>query len=170
MSASQTTSAPMRVRWRGLVSLSIALRACSTAAAPAVPSPGTCDRRASGLGGFADSPLVTVIACLRSVSGFDGGSRPNKNPRHPARVPSVVGGLWRLASVPPSSSVLPPGADNKPEKAVQPEEERAKKSGKRYIDKARALDRHVHAAAVRRDHDGDAATISSVELTQVDLR
>ena len=76
----------------------------------------------------------------------------------------------RLAPVPPSSSVLPPGAGNKPEKAIQPKEERAKKTGERYVDQPGAVDRHVHAAAIRRDNDGDAATISSVELTQVGLR
>ena len=41
MSASQTTSAPIRVRLRGLTSWSIADRACSTATAAGDPSDGT---------------------------------------------------------------------------------------------------------------------------------
>jgi len=104
------------------------------------------------------------------VASGDDGSPAKQKPSPPGEGP--FGSRWsrRLASVPPSSSVLPPGAGNKPEKAVQPKEERAKKSEERYVDQARAFDRHVHATAVRRDHDGDAATISSVELTQVDLR
>ena len=104
------------------------------------------------------------------VAPGDDGSPAKQKPSPPGEGPFGLRWSLRLAPVPPCSSVLPPGAGNKPEKAVQPEEERAKKSGKRYVDQARAVDRHVHAAAVRRHHDGDAATISSVELTQVDLR
>ena len=38
----------------------------------------------------------------------------------------------RLALRPPRSSVVPPGAGNKAEKAVQPKDERAKKVEERY--------------------------------------
>ena len=79
-----------------------------------------------------------------------------------------VGSRWR-SSLPPRSSVLPPGAGNQPKKAVQPKEERAKKSEGRYQVEAR-VDRHVHAAAISRHDDGDAAAVLAVEQTQVGLR
>jgi hypothetical protein len=71
-----------------------------------------------------------------------------------------------LALRPPRTSVLPPGAGNKAKKAVQPKEERAKKPEERYVDQSGILHRHVHAAAIRRHGDGDAAAITTVEQTQ----
>jgi hypothetical protein len=70
------------------------------------------------------------------------------------------------ALVPPSSSVLPPGAGNKAEKAIQPKKDRAKKPEKRYVDES-VVDRNVHAPAVRRHDDGDSAAIPTVEQTQL---
>ncbi len=82
------------------------------------------------------------------------------------------GSLWFSVALalPPRSSVLPPGAGNKAEKAIQPKEERAKKGEKRYINEPGVAHRQVHAAAIRRDDDGDATAIPSVEQAQVRLR
>src|SRR6476659_7259415 len=174
--ASQTTSAPIRVRRRGRASSSIARRAASTAAAWAVPSPGMWLRRAggapaplvepasAGLGGDVACPFVIVIGpCLPS-------SVTSKNPRHPARVPLVCGGSSRLASVPPCPSVLPPGAGNeKAEKAVKTDQERAKKGEERTVGETRAVQRHLDAPTVRRHDDGDLAAIAAIEQTQCGL-
>src|SRR5262245_60396448 len=155
----------MRVRRRGRASLSIDLRACSTAAAPKVPSPGTWLRRsvpgAAGLGDFADAPLVIVIARLPLPIGVPA----NKKPSPPGEGPFGLR-WWRLASVPPSSSVLPPGAGNKPEKAIQPEE-RAKNLDERYVE-AR-MQRHGNSAAVARDDDGNMSAVPAVEHSQTGL-
>ena len=59
------------------------------------------------------------------------------------------------ALVPPCPSV-PPGAGNKPKKAVKPRK-RAKKVEEGYV--GGGIDRHVHAAAIRRHDDGDLAAI-----------
>jgi len=66
-----------------------------------------------------------------------------------------------VAIVPPSSSVLPPGAGNEAEKASKTELEGPKKLEEGYVEAA--IDGNVHAAAVRRDDDGDAAMIPTVE-------
>ena len=70
-----------------------------------------------------------------------------------------------LAPRPPRSSVLPPGAGNKAEKAVQPNEKRADEAKERYVDQATGRGRHVHAATIRRHDDGDWAAIPSVAQT-----
>jgi len=70
-------------------------------------------------------------------------------------------------SLPPRSSVLLPGAGNKPKKAVQPEKERAKKSERGYHVGPGVVDREMRAPTVRRDDDGDAAVVLTVEQTQV---
>jgi hypothetical protein len=61
-----------------------------------------------------------------------------------------------VALVPPCPSV-PPGAGNQPKKAAKPGkgEEKVEEG---YISR---LDRDVHATAVRRDDDGDLATIGT---------
>ena len=71
----------------------------------------------------------------------------------------------RLASVPPRSSVLPPGAGNKPEKAVQPKKERAKNPDERRVVEA-GVHWHGQAAAVGRHDDGNMAAITAVEHAQ----
>src|SRR6185369_3342218 len=71
----------------------------------------------------------------------------------------------RLASVPPRSSVLPPGAGNKPEKAVQPKKERAKNPDERRVVEA-GVHWHGQAAAVGRHDDGNMAAITAVEHVQ----
>src|SRR5215210_3915895 len=159
----------MRVRRRGRESSSISRRARSTAADDAVPSAGTWLRRAgaSGLGAVAVSRFVIVIDLPLPVpSAARPRRRTSKNPRLPARVPSVVGGFALAALVPPSSSVLPPGAGNKAEKAVQPKEERAKNPEERYVSQAVPVDGQLDAATVRRDGDHDVSAIPALELGQ----
>ena len=74
-----------------------------------------------------------------------------------------------LAPVPPRPSVLPPGAGNKPKKAIKPQK-RAKQRDEGYVGEPVRLDRHMDAAAIRRDDDGDAAAVLSIEAAQVGLR
>jgi hypothetical protein len=74
----------------------------------------------------------------------------------------------RLALVLPRSSVLPPGAGNEPKKAIKPRK-RAKEFEEGYVDETGLSDRHMDASSVRRDHDGDSATILSIETTQCGL-
>jgi len=74
----------------------------------------------------------------------------------------------RLAPVPPRSAVLPPGAGNEPKKAIKPRK-RAKKIEEGYVGETGLADRHVNAPSVRRDHDGDLATILSIETSQCGL-
>ena len=62
-----------------------------------------------------------------------------------------------VATVPPPSSVLPPGAGNEAEKASKTKPERAKKLKHGYICLGRISDRQVNAPALRRDDDGDEA-------------
>jgi hypothetical protein len=71
---------------------------------------------------------------------------------------SVVGAL--SASVPPRSSVLPPGAGNEEaKKALKPGKKRAKKVEKGYALGLEVAQGHGHAAAVRRD-DNDGAVLA----------
>src|SRR6476646_8139609 len=181
--ASQTTSAPIRVRFRGRASSSIARRAASTAAAWAVPSPGMWLRRAGpvvGFGGAEADPFVIVIALLPSLSCVPPPRRSppagppsswlaghQKTPAVPGEGPVCLRWSVRLAPVPPSSSVLPPGAGNEEaDEAVKTDEERAKKGEERTVREARVVHGHLHAAAVRRDDDGDVAAIVPIEQTQ----
>src|SRR5215204_4777941 len=141
----------MRVRFRSRASWSMPLRACSIAAAAAEPAFGTWLRRtAGGLGGVAGSVFVVIRGPLVSMG-------QTKDPRLPGEGPFGLRGPWRLALVPPRPSVLPPGAGNEPKKALKPEE-RAKLRKDRYVG-AGALDRHMDAATVRRDDDGDGAGV-----------
>jgi hypothetical protein len=87
----------------------------------------------------------------------------------PARVPSVFGGLSRLATVPPRTSVLSPGAGNEPKKAIKAQE-RANKGEEVYVAKAVRLDRHVDAAAIARHDDGDRSAVLAIELAQFGLQ
>ena len=76
----------------------------------------------------------------------------------------------RLAPVPPRSSVLPPGAGNeKAEKAVKTDQERAKKGEERAVGETRAVQGHLDAPTVRRHDDGDLAAIPAIEQTQCGL-
>jgi len=70
-----------------------------------------------------------------------------------------------LACFPPRSSVLPPGEPT--DKAVKPDEERTNKRERRYLDGAGIVQGQVRAAAIRRDDDGDPATILTVEQAQL---
>ena len=74
--------------------------------------------------------------------------------------------VWRLASVPPSSSVLPPGAGNKPKKAIQPEE-RAKNLDQRYVEPG--VQRHGNATTIARHDDGNVSAVLTVEHAQAYL-
>ena len=87
----------------------------------------------------------------------------------PARVPSVFGGVSRLATVPPRTSVLSPGAGNQPKKAIKAQE-RANKGEEIYVAKAIRLDRHMDAAAIGRCDDGDRSAVPAIELAQVGLQ
>ena len=71
------------------------------------------------------------------------------------------------ALVPPCPSV-PPGAGNKPKKATKPRN-REKDVEQGYVGQTGRLDGDVHAAAVRRDDDGDLAAISGFEPAQSGL-
>jgi hypothetical protein len=75
-----------------------------------------------------------------------------------------------LAPVPPRTSVLPPGAGNKPKKAIELEEERAKNAEYGYVDEARIADGDLDAAAVSRQRDDDVAAIPTLEPSQFVLR
>jgi hypothetical protein len=72
------------------------------------------------------------------------------------------------ASVPPCPSVLPPGAGNKeePEKALEAGKQRAKKIERGYELGLKIAERHVDAAAIGADDDGDAASIPTLEQIQ----
>ena len=74
-----------------------------------------------------------------------------------------------LALVPPRSSVLLPGAGNKAEKANKTEPKGAKNAEERYVIESAVLNGDLHAPTVRRDGDGDVATIPAVEQTQCSL-
>ena len=71
------------------------------------------------------------------------------------------------ALVPPCPSV-PPGAGNKPKKATKPRN-REEDVEQGYVGQTGRLDGDVHAAAVRRDGDGDLAAISGFEPAQSGL-
>ena len=71
-----------------------------------------------------------------------------------------------LALDPPVTSVLPPGAGNKPKKAYKAEPKRAKKTEERYVDQTCVVDRDLDAPSVSRHHDCDVAPISTVEQAQ----
>ncbi len=68
-----------------------------------------------------------------------------------------------VAIVPPSSSVPPPGAGNEAEKANKTELEGPQKLEKGYVEAGGAFNRNVHTTTVRRNDDGDAAMIPTVE-------
>jgi hypothetical protein len=82
-----------------------------------------------------------------------------KNPRRPGEGPEVDRWWSSLAALVPPCPSVPPGAGNKPKKATKPRN-RAKKVEERYVGRPGGVDRQVHAAAVRRDDDGDLAAIS----------
>ena len=126
------------------------------------PARDCVGRVPAGPGGFAGSVFI-VMAGPSYVIG------QTKDPRLPARVPSVMRGSWRLASVPPRPSVLPPGAGNEPKKAIKPQK-RAKKREERYVGERVRLDGHMDAATVRRHHDGDHPAILPIELAQAGLQ
>ena len=74
----------------------------------------------------------------------------------------------RLASVPPRSSVLPPGAGNELKQPIKPRK-RSKQVEEGYVWEEGRFDGHMDTSSVRRDHDGDLATILSIETTQCGL-
>ncbi len=73
-----------------------------------------------------------------------------------------------VALVPPRSSVSP-GAGNEGQKAIKPRK-RAKKVEEGYVGQAGGFDRDMDAPAIRRDHHGDEATISTIRPAQWGLR
>lgn len=93
-------------------------------------------------------------------------ARHQKTPAVPGEGPSVLRGFGPLA-VPLRPSVLPPGAPDEPDEALEAEPERAKE----YEDREAAarLDRQMDAPAVGRDHDRDVTPIPSAEDSHVHL-
>ena len=81
----------------------------------------------------------------------------------------MIGGCCALAALVPPCPSVPPGAGNKPKKAIKPQK-RAKQRDEGYVGEPVRLDRHMDAAAIRRDDDGDAAAVLSIEAAQVGLR
>jgi hypothetical protein len=72
------------------------------------------------------------------------------------------------ASVPPCSSVLPPGAGNQeePKKPLEAGKQRAKKIERNYGLGVQVAERHVHTTTVGADGDDDAASIPTLEEIQ----
>ena len=146
-SASQTTSAPIRVRFRGLTSWSIVVRACSTAVELGEPSAGTWLRRGRAGAAAAASatvdpavgeplpsgvPFVIVIVSgppwrpFRHPRISPIGSRKRQNPRLPARVPLVPGGAPRYLRDPPFSRREPVISPRRPSSPRRSERRRAR--------------------------------------------
>jgi hypothetical protein len=119
---------------------------------------------AAGPGPDAPSRFVIVIPIALSFP-LD----KQKTLAFPARVPLVVGGFALAAPVPPSSSVLPPGAGNQAKKALQPKKERAKDPEQRRVDQAVVTQGQLDLAAIARHDDGDSAAVPTLELAQSDL-
>ena len=72
-----------------------------------------------------------------------------------------------MASVPPRSSVLPPGAGNEEaKKALKAGKERAKKGEGKYVLGLEVAQGHGDAATIRRDDDGNAAAAATLEEVQ----
>ena len=79
----------------------------------------------------------------------------------------MIGGSSRLAPVPPSSSVLPPGAGNEEaKKALKTDDERAKKTEERAVRQTGVVQGHLDTPTIRANRDGHVAPIASVEQTQ----
>ena len=75
--------------------------------------------------------------------------------------------LALVAPVPPRSSVPPPGARNEEaKKALKAEQERANKVEGGYAE-LEVTSGHEHAAAIRRDDDGDSAAVPVLEEAHV---
>jgi hypothetical protein len=77
-------------------------------------------------------------------------------------------GSWLLGSALRSvpSSILPPGAGNEYEDALNAKLERAENSEERYVDQAEVLGRHLHMRTIRPHEDGNVAAIPAIEQTQ----
>ena len=129
-------------------------RGCDAAAPPrprrpAVrPSSSSCPLRSLSSGGPATTGHTKTLASRRGSLRF-----------------SVAGAS--VASVPPRSSVLPPGAGNEEaKKALKAGKERAKKIEGGYALGLQVAQGHVDAAAVGRHDDGDAAAAATLEEVQ----
>lgn len=84
----------------------------------------------------------------------------------PARV--LVSSSGALLPIP--SSISPPGAGNEYEYALKTKLDGANKAEKGYFHDAEVVGGNLHAAAVRRDGDGDVAAALALEQTHVVLR
>jgi len=72
-----------------------------------------------------------------------------------------------LAPVPPRPSVLPPGAGNeKPEKALKADDERAKKTEERTVRQTRVVHGQLDTPTIGSNRDRDVASIAAIEQTQ----
>jgi len=73
----------------------------------------------------------------------------------------------RLAPVPPSPSVLPPGAGNEePKKALKADDKRAKKTEERTVRQTGVVQGDLDTAAILTDGDGHVPSIPTIEQTQ----
>jgi hypothetical protein len=95
--------------------------------------------------------------------------RTNKRPSPPGEGPFGLRWLVALATVPPRSSVLPPGAGNELKEPIKAEK-RAKQREEGYVGEPGRLDRHMDAAAIRRGDDGDRSAVLAIELAQMSLQ
>jgi hypothetical protein len=93
--------------------------------------------------------------------------RTNKRPSPPGEGPFGLRWLVALATVPPRSSVLPPGAGNEEhKKALKADKERAKKIEGGYVLVSEIAQGHGDAAPIGRHDDGDAAAAVTLEEVQ----
>jgi len=76
----------------------------------------------------------------------------------------------RLASVPPRSSVLPPGAGNEElKKALKPDHEGAKKTEERTVRQTGVVQGHLDTPTIGANRDRDVTAIPAIEQTQDSL-
>ena len=72
-----------------------------------------------------------------------------------------------VATVPPRSSVLPPGAGNEePKKALKPDDEGAQKTEERTVRQTRVVQGQLDTPAIGSNRDRDVASIAAIEQTQ----
>ena len=136
----------------------------------AVPSPGTWLRRGGGVRRPRRPAARPSSSSCPAWVPLSGGPA---TAGHTKTLATRRGSLWfsvagaSVASVPPRSSVLPPGAGNEEaKKALKAGQERAKKVEEGYALGLEVAQGHVDAASIRRHDDGDAAAVATLEEVQ----